>query len=243
MRRLRGRFGIAARRVAVRPHLPWHWRAVSIIALTGVSLALAGWIYDAGRQFAGFDRSVSDQESAALRERVSRLETELEAARRVANISDGQIQMATATQERLAAQIKTLEMENTRLKADLAMFENLADGPAGVEGPLLSQLQILPTGVQGAYRYRLLLAQTGGKRQQEFRGVLQLLGTVQRGKETAIIPLPLGEGSDGGLYKVSFRYFRRLEGSFSLDSGMRLERVEARLLQAGVVKASQHVVL
>lgn len=228
----------------MRPHLPWHWRALSIIALTGVSLALAGWIYDAGRQFAGFDRSASDQELAALRERVARLETELEAARRVANVSDGQIQIATAAQDRLASQIKTLEMENTRLKADLAMFENLADGPVGAKGPLMSQLQILPTGAQGAYRYRLLLAQTGDKRQQEFRGMLQLLGTVQRGKETVIIPLPLSEGSDGGLYKeVSFRYFRRLEGSFSIASGMRLERVEARLLQAGVVKASQSVAM
>lgn len=244
LRRLRSRFGIAARHVAVRPYLPWHWRALSIAALTGISLALAGWIYDAGRRFAGFDRNVSDQELDALREHVSRLETELEAARRMTNVCDGQIRIATAAQDRLALQARSLELENTRLKADLAVFENLTDGRTVSAGPLMSQLQISSTGADGVYRYRLLLAQTGDKRQQEFHGTLQLLGTVQRGKETVIIPLPLGEGSSGELSReVSFRYFRRIEGSVSIARGMRLERVEARLLQAGVVKASQSVVL
>jgi hypothetical protein len=44
LRRLRGRFGISAPRVAIRTHLPWYWRALAIVVLSGVSLALAGWI-------------------------------------------------------------------------------------------------------------------------------------------------------------------------------------------------------
>ena len=43
LRRLRGRFGISAPRVAVRTHLPGYWRALSVILLSaGASLLGAG---------------------------------------------------------------------------------------------------------------------------------------------------------------------------------------------------------
>jgi chromosome segregation ATPase len=125
LRRLRGRFGISAPRVAVRTHLPWYWRALSVIMLSGASLALAGWIYDAGRQFAGFDQGISEQEIAAMRERVATLEVELESARKIANSSESRLRIESTSQERLAKQISTLEEENSRLKADLATFESL----------------------------------------------------------------------------------------------------------------------
>ena len=44
-------------------------------------------------------------------------------------------------------------------------------------------------------------------------------------------------------YQVSFRYFRRLEGTFKVAAEARVLRVEARLIQDGVVKASQSVAL
>lgn len=243
LRRLRGRFGVSARRVAVRTHLPWHWRVLSIAILTGASLAVAGWIYDAGRQFAGFDQSASESELTALRERTAKLQTELESVRKVANSSESRLHIESTTQERLAAQIKTLEEENTRLKADLAMFENLAGWQAEEAGLAMSQLQISPADAAGAYHYRLLLIQARDKKQQEFRGELQLVATVQRGRETVIMPLLITDGGSTGLYKVNFRHFRRLEGIFNVATGMRIQRVEARLMQDGVVKASQSVVL
>ena len=77
LRRLRGRFGISAPRVAIRTHLPWYWRALSIVILSGVSLALAGWIYDAGQRFAGFHQGASEHEIAEMRERLAKLELSL----------------------------------------------------------------------------------------------------------------------------------------------------------------------
>jgi hypothetical protein len=243
VRWLRSRFGISAQRVAVRTHLPWHWRALSVAVLTGASLAMAGWIYDAGRQFAGFDKSASESELSALRERTAQLQAELDSVRKVANSSESRLQIESATQERLTAQIKLLEEENTRLKADLAMFENLAGGSVGNTGLAISQLRISPADTDGTYHYRLLLTQARDRKQQEFRGELQLLATVQRGKEAVIMPLPVGNGGSGGLYKINFRYFRRIEGTFNVAAGMRIQRIEARLMQDGVVKASQSIVL
>lgn len=242
LRRLRGRFGISAPRVAVRTHLPWYWRALSVVVLAGASLALAGWIYDAGQRFAGFHQGASEHEIAGMRERITQLESELEAARTVANASESRLRIESTSQERLSGQIRTLEEENTRLKSDLATFESLAGGPAGDTGLAISRLQILPAG-DGQYRYRLLVAQTWDKKDKEFNGTIQLIATVQRGKETVMMQFPAAGDPATGQYQVKFRYFRRLEGTFKVAADARIQRVEARLVQDGVVKASQSVAL
>ena len=135
-----------------------------------------------------------------------------------------------------------MEEENTRLKSDLATFESLAGEQVGESGLAISRLQILP-GSGGQYRYRLLLAQTGTKKDKEFKGMLQLMATVQRGKETAIMQFPAVGDPAASAYQVNFRYFRRLEGTFKVAADARVERVEVRLIQDGVVKASQSVAL
>jgi len=242
LRRLRSRFGISAPRVLVRTHLPWYWRALAVVVLSGASLALAGWIYDAGQRFAGFHQGASEHEIAGMRERMAQLETDLEAARKVANASESRLRIESTAQERLTAQIRTLEEENTRLKSDLATFESLAGEQVGNSGLAISRLQILPVG-GGEYRYRLLVAQTGEKKEKEFNGMIQLVATVQRGKDTAMIQFPAAGDPAASQYQVRFRYFRRLEGTFKLAAEARIQRVEVRLIQDGAVKASQSVAL
>jgi len=242
LRRLRGRFGISAPRVAVRTHLPWYWRALSVVVLAGASLALAGWIYDAGQRFAGFHQGASEHEIAGMRERIAQLESDLEGARKVANASESRLRIESTSQERLSGQIRILEEENVRLKSDLATFESLAGGPGGNPRLAISRLQILPGG-GGQYRYRLLVAQTGDKKDKEFSGTIQLIATVQRGKETVMMQFPAAGEPVAGQYQVNFRYFRRLEGTFNVAAEARIQRVEVRLIQDGVVKASQSVAL
>jgi hypothetical protein len=177
-----------------------------------------------------------------MRVRIAQLEADLEGARKVANASESRLRIESTSQEQLTVQIRTLEEENTRLKSDLATFESLAGGNAGNAGLAISRLQILPVG-GGEYRYRLLVAQTGEKKDKEFNGLLQLIATVQRGKETAMIQFPAAGDPAASQYQVSFRYFRLLEGTFKVAAEARIERVEARLVQGGVVKASQSVAL
>ena len=243
LRRMRSRFGISARRVAIRTHVPWYWRALSIVVLSGVSLALAGWIYDAGQRFAGFHQTASDDEIAEMRVRIASIETELDAARKVANASESRLRIESTSQERLSAQIKALEDENASLKADVAMFENLAGGQGGDAGLAISRLQVVPVGSGGQYRYRLLLAQTSEKKDKEFKGTIQLIATTQRGNETALVQFPAAGDPDPSQFQVSFRYFRRMEGVFKVVEGVQVRRIEARLLQDGLVKASQAIIL
>jgi hypothetical protein len=215
---------------------------LSVVFLAGASLALAGWIYDAGRQFAGFHQGASEQEIASMRERIDALKSDLDSARKVADSSESRLRIESTSQERLAKQISALEEENSRLKADLATFESLAGGQTGNSGLAISRLQILPAG-NGQYRYSLLLAQTGDKKDKEFNGVIQLVAIVQRGKETAMIQFPAVGDPAADAYQVSFRYFRRMEGTFKVTPDARVQRVEVRLIQDGVVKASQNVAL
>lgn len=125
-RRLRRRFGVAAPRVAVKVQLPWYWRAAMTALLLIAVLLLAGWMYDAGSQLAGYNRQETGEELAALRLENSRQAAELERLRREVGAGEGNVQMARAAQERLVQQVKDLESENNRLREDLAVFENLA---------------------------------------------------------------------------------------------------------------------
>lgn len=242
-RRLRSRFGVSAPKVAIRAELPLYWRALAVIALAACSLALAGWVYDAGRRFAGFDQERSTEELSGLRARVTQLEAELGELSKIANSSDSRLRIESTAQERLAKQLRTLEEDNARLKADLAIFENLAGGEIG-DGPLaISRLQVVSDGVPGQYRYRLLVAQKSDKNDREFKGGLQLAVSVQRGAETVMIHIPTSEAAESARFLVTFRYFRRLEGTFKIPADAKLVRVEARLIENGVVRATQSLII
>ena len=241
LRRWRSRLGISAPRVAIRTELPWHWRALSVVVLAACSLALAGWIYNAGLRFAGFHIETSAQELTELRERVKQLSDELEQSNKIANASGSRLMIESTAQERLASQIKSLEEENTLLKADLAMFENLAGNDQGPPGLEISRLQVVPEGAGGQHRYRLLIAQRGDVRDREFKGHLQLTVTLAQGTQTVIMDLPDKAEANPAKYLVSVRRFGRMEGVFRIPEAARIQRVEARLLEGSVVKAKSTV--
>jgi len=85
---IRQRFGIAAPRVEVQTQIPWYWRWAGIAVLLGVAAAAGSWIYDAGRRFAGFDRSEVLQELQAVRGELVAARDELSRLRAIANAAD-----------------------------------------------------------------------------------------------------------------------------------------------------------
>lgn len=244
LRRLRGRFGIAAPRVAVRTHVPWYWRASAAVLVLALALALAGWIYDAGRRFAGFDRSESESEISALRDRVVQLEEERARVGALANAGESHLQIERTTREQLARQVKSLEDENVRLKENLAVFENLASGGTKGDAISLSRVSIEPDGGGGRYRYRVLAARQGLRTNQDFKGELQFYLTVQQpGGDSAMMILPKPGDADAVRFSVVFRNFRTLEGNFQVPAEAKLKRAEVRLVQDGLVKASHSLSL
>ena len=243
LRRLRSRFGISAPKVAVRTHIPWYWRALATIAILSVSIALAGWVYDAGRKIAGFDKRETEQEMATLRDRIAELEQEAAKLRAITNAGESTVQIERTTQQQLVRQVKSLEQENGRLKEDLAFFENLATAEGKEAGFTINRLRVEPNGNPGNYRYRMLAAAQGGKKDREFRGSVQLVISLQQDGKSAMMTLPAQNDPARQQFNISFKHFQRIDGTFQVPVGTRVTSVEARLLQDGVTRASQTVTL
>lgn len=245
LRRLRGRFGVSAPRVAIRTHVPWYWRGLSVVFILSVSLALAAWIYDAGRRFAGFERSETVQEIDALYARNAELEKELLRLRSIADASESKLQIEHTAQQQLTRQVKLLEEENTKLKEDMSVYENLAlaEGQEGSVSINQLRLERAVDGKANLYRYRMLAAMQGKKKESEFKGTLQLVLTTQQDGKNVMIFLPAQSDSNSQQYNISFKRFRHIEGTFVIPSGARVNNLEVRLLQGSVVRASKSLTL
>ncbi len=243
LRRFRRRFGISTPKVAVRTHIPWYWRALATIAVMSISFALAGWVYDAGRKIAGFDRHETEQEMNALRDRVAELEQETTKLSALANAGESTVQIERTAQQQLVRQVKALEQENGRLKEDLAFFENLAAAEGKEAGFTINRLRIEPNGNPGQYRYRMLAAAQGGKKDREFRGSVQLIVSLQQEGKSAMMTLPAPSDPARSRFNINFKHFQRIDGIFQVPAEARVTSVEARLVQDGVTRASQTVTL
>ena len=234
LKKIRQRFGISAPRMTVKTHVAWYWRMLGIVAVLSCSFALAAWIYDAGRRFAGFDRSEAEQELSQLRESAGKLAEETASLRASVNASESKLQIERAAQAQLGRQVTVLEDENARLKEDLAFFENLIPSEHRDNALLINRFRVEPGALPGEFRYRLLLLQ-GGRRDKPFQGNLQLVVTLQQDGKDGIITLP-EEGADEA-YKISFKYFQRLDGTFLVARGARVRMVQVRIFEGGSTQA------
>lgn len=241
LRRLRGRFGIAAPRVMVRTHVPWYWRAIVLTVSGGVALALAGWIYDAGRRIAGFDSSETAQEIGSLRQTVTDLEAEVAKLRAANNASESSLQIERTAQQQLTAQVQALEAENNRLKEENAVFERLAQGGSKDSSVTMSRLRVFPDGGGGRYRYQFLVSQNGDQRGREFKGSVQVVAALPGNGPDGMMTFPRPNDPEAGRFAVIFKHFRSIDGTFTIPGGAKPKSVEIRLTQDGAVRATQTV--
>lgn len=239
LRRLRQRFGIGAPRVAVRTHLPWHWRAAAVVGLVLLMLFAGSGVFDAGRRLAGFDSGLANSERDGLQQTLAAAEKELAELRTVAAAAESSIKIEKAAQVQLASQVRLLEQENAALKQDLAFFEGVIPGGDAASEVQIARLRVDPDNTPGRYRYRMLLVNNAGRGKAALRGELQLLLKVrQANKDVMIAHPPAGGGAAGGFH-FEIKHFQRAEGEFAVPPGGRLLSVEAQLLQGGQVKARQ----
>ena len=231
-KRLRQRFGISAPRMTVRTHLAWYWRWVGIVLLAVVVSALAAWMYDAGRRFAGFDSREVQDEIAQLRRSVAQLQDEAAKLRSLADAADARVKIEQSAQVQLAAQAKQFEQENVRLKEDLAFFEGLVPSGKRDERVSIHRFTVQPGALPGEYRYRLLVLQ-GGSRNVSFQGAMQFLGELQDKGRSAMIPLT-GDGiAANGTRALNFKFFQRIEGTFRIQPSSRMRTVQVRIFENG----------
>jgi cell division protein FtsB len=232
-RALRHRWGIAARRMTVRTHVAWYWRALGLVAVLSISLTLALWMYDAGRRFAGFDATAASEELATLHGRVNQLEEEARQLRSTMASSESRVQIEKTAQEQLVKQLKSVEAENARLREDLAFFENLAAGRA--EDKLaVPRFKVESDALPGEYRFRVLVTQ-GGK-DRDFNGRIQLVVSLRQGGRDTTLTIPDERAPETTAYRIHFRRFYSTEGTFRVDPSAVVKSVQVRVYEQGVAQ-------
>ena len=232
--KLRQRFGIAAPRVSVRTHVPWYLRWLGLGVMLAFSIALAAWMYDAGRRFAGFDRSEVEQELSSARSELAKMREEFERLRAAANAADSKVSIERTTQQKLAQQTRTLEQENARLREELAIFESMLNSDAASAAPLsVLRFKVEPDVLPGEFRYRILLLASGPRRGREFQGRLELAVSLTEAGRSAMMVVPKEGASESSTFRLAFKHFQRIDGIFRVNPKARVASVQARIYEAG----------
>ena len=230
---LRRRLTISAPRMAVRSAMPWPLRWAVVAIVLGFCAAIGLWAFELGKGIAGLD-SGAKEELVRLRADIAKLRDERDKAQSVLNTSASLITAEKAAQERLTAQIKTLETENRALRDDLGFFEKLIPS-SGAEGVAIRALQAdVLAGTQ--LKWQVLVIQPV-KNAPEFRGKLELSvsGTLE-GKPWSM-PLP-----SGGM-ALQFKQYRRMEGMIDLPRHAVVKNVSAKVVEGTATRAVQTITL
>ncbi len=128
LRAVKRKYGLATRRMAVRPHVAWHWRGLILVAALAVVMTLAWWMYDVGGRYAGLDRGAVDQELMRMSEKIRQLEADNERLRSTQVTVERSSQIDNAAQRDLVRDLKAVRDENASIKEELAFFRGIASG-------------------------------------------------------------------------------------------------------------------
>lgn len=231
------RWSISAPQMRIRTQLSWPVRAVFIAIVVGLGGAIALWAYDLGRDLTGFRPGATPAQLSVFKEQIEKLSAERDQYSTTVNAAESRINMEQSAQKQLAAQVKTLEAENSKLKEDLAFFESLLPADTGAQGVSIRRLKA-DIEMPNQLRYRLLVMQ-GGKGDREFTGNLQLAVTVFQAGKSATIIFPDANSGDKDKFKLAFKHYQRVEGMLTLPDGVVIKAVQARILDKGQTRAQQ----
>ena len=223
-------FGIAAPRVAVRTAIPWYWRWLVLIALTTVIMMFSRSAYEFGKKFAGFDQSEADRETQRLMATNEKLEQEVTQLSGNLAQAERQMQIERATYTDLVKQVKALNDENATLKEDLAFFQTLMPSGGKEGGVAVNRFMVQNDALPGEFRYRLLLTQTG-QRSKDFQGRLQFVINLQQDGKKSVMTLPAEDDREARSFKLNFRFYQRVEGTFRVAPGMAVKGMQVRVFE------------
>ena len=232
--KLRRRFGIAAPRVAIHSQVPWYWRWAGIAVLLGISAASAAWIYDTGRRLAGFDYGELEQQLFRVQAELDEAREELAGVRAIANAADSRMAIERTAQQKLTQQVRALEKENAKVREELATLESMLSSEARSANALaIQRFKVEPDVLPGEYRYHLLLVGPSTRRERDFNGRLELVVSLQEGGQNAMMSFPEPKDAGAGAFRLAFRYFRRVEGTFRVSPKAKVESVQVRVFETG----------
>lgn len=218
IRSLRHRFGIAQRNVSVRTSIPLHWRIFWVCILLGAGYGIGYMRY-------------ADTSTTKLRDEVQRLEQENTELHNQSIHVERQQQVTQVAQKDLSKDMALLQEENVQLKEDLEFYKSILEDSAGVAAVKIHSIKITHGSKPGDYNFRILLIQSG-KHDKSVQGGLKLQLTGTRDGNPVVIPINESAG-DRGSFKINFKYYQPVEGSFTVPANLSAAEVQAKLFQLG----------
>jgi hypothetical protein len=114
-------------------------------------------------------------------------------------------------------------------------------------GQVLSvhRFKVEPDVLPGEYRYRLLLVTPSTRREREFNGRLELIVSLQDAGRNVMMSFPEPADAGAAAFRLAFKYFRRVEGTFRVSPKAKVESVQVRVYETGSKqpRATQSVAL
>jgi hypothetical protein len=224
------RLSIAPATACVRSNL---FNLILLALVLGLGAAVAVTAY-------GYGQHLMEEEDDSSREQIAMLNQKVEQLARAATVAESARNIERATQQQLEAHIKTLEIENSRLKEDLLFFERLLPANRGA-GEVAIRRLTAEYAPPNQLRYRLLVWASDNKDRQGFSGQAQLIVTASHGgrKTTFLFPQPNSPEEEN--FQIRFRHYQRLEGILTLPEGATVKSVQARILENGQIKAQYSI--
>jgi len=230
-RRVNSRFSISAPRLSVRPHIAWYFRWGMMLPFVLAAVILVWWAYDSGLEFAGFNRGQAQQEISKQRDQITKLEANIAQLRDKVAQYERELQIEQASNQATSEQLKNMADKTVQLQEDLVFFQNLTE-TTGKEGELgVHRLTLERDKIPGEYHLRMLLVQSG-QRVKTFSGNYQLVATVMESGQSITRVFPQ-EATGNTQFKLSFRYYQRIEQSIQLSPDAKLENVQVRIFEHG----------
>ncbi|ABE48329.1 hypothetical protein Mfla_0058 [Methylobacillus flagellatus KT] len=218
-RRVKRHFHKPTKPVTVKSYRAWYWQLLGIIGLIVIGYALAYWKLNA---------------TGTLALTLERQPTRKELMNRAVQ-AERQLQVQRVAQEKLTHDYAQAQDELMKLKEDLAFYKSMHNSGAALQGVKLTRLFVEKGKESGHYQYHLVLSQqsdAGRSVQGNLSFILQ--GRNQQG-QVVRVPLLL-QPANNTHAKVNFRYHQRLDGSFTLPGGIKVEEVELIFLETGATQ-------
>ncbi|MBC7437886.1 MAG: hypothetical protein H7332_17680 [Bdellovibrionales bacterium] len=228
-RLFRRRLTISSRRMTVRSAMPWPLRWMVGAVVLGFSAAIALWAFDVGKDIAGLDKHAKE-ELTALRQEVSSLRAGREKALSVANTSGSLLITEKAAQEKMASQLRQLEVENRSLRDDLGFFERLLPTGTGEAASIRSLQAEMLSGTQ--LKWQVLVIQPV-KDAPDFNGSLELSLSGTQADKPWTMALP------AGTQLLQFKQYRRVEGVLDVPALTVVKTITAKVLEGKTVRSVQ----
>ncbi len=232
LRRVRGQFGAASPRVAVRTPLPWWSRVAVVLAVVGVFVGMWWWGFDLGQLFGGVNRKELESRLASLDTETVRLRAETAELRMRASRLESDLAMSRGAEQAMSKQTTDLVAENAQLKEEVAFLQKLVSDSSKQAGLTIPRLSAEPE-PGGAWRYRLFVVR-GGNPSGDFEGHVELEATVAGAEgDVRTVTIPDDLPDSRGPLALRFKYYQRIEGTLALPPGSRLQSLTARAYEDG----------